>query len=97
MLDAGREHTAGAREMSLFGKIRVIADYTEPTRTYPKCVSTRLFLFSGIEALPPSEREERLNEAIIRSVDYTLAALTERGAAINGSLFEMRAALNGKN
>lgn len=97
VLGAVRKHTAGAGDMSLFDKILFIADYTEQTRTYPKCVSTRNFLFSGIEALSPSGRERRLNGAIIRSVDYTLAALTERGAAINGSLFEMRAALNGKN
>lgn len=47
IVTAIREHTVAAPDMSLFSSLLYLADYIEPTRTYPDCVALRQAFYAG--------------------------------------------------
>ena len=73
-------HTTGREDMSLLQKLMYLADYIEPTRTFPDCVTLRRFFYDRIAT---GDRYEVLNETLIRSFDMTIADLIERREPIH--------------
>ena len=50
IVKAIREHTVGAPDMSVFSALLYLADYIEPTRTYPECVALRRAFYDEYSA-----------------------------------------------
>ena len=58
--------------MSLLQKLMYLADYIEPTRTFPDCVALRKFFYDRIGT---GDREAVLRETLILSFDMTISDL----------------------
>lgn len=67
VVQAIRTHTTGAADMTLLQKILYIADYVEPTRSFP-----------GVEALRAAVRRD-LDEGVMQGLASTLELLASRG------------------
>ena len=50
IIAAIREHTVAAPNMSVFSALLYLADYIEPTRTYPECVALRRAFYDEYSA-----------------------------------------------
>ena len=83
VLSAVFKHTVGDSDMSIFDKIIFISDYVELTRSYNSCIMVRNFLFDNFDRLNEAEREKRLNESCIASIDGALDALSRSKSVIN--------------
>lgn len=80
-------HTTGAPNMSLPEKLLYLADFIEPTRTFPSCVSLRNAFYSIPEG---RNLIEHLNFILLISFDMTLADLVEAHAYIHPTTIEAR-------
>ena len=93
VLSAVEKHTVGAENMTLFDKIIFISDYVEFTRPYPSCREVRDFLFSGISELTYEERIERLDNACVMAIDFTIKSILKRSQTVNQKIYKTRCAL----
>lgn len=84
IVNAVRYHTTGRDGMTLTEKIIYLADYIDETRTFPDCVTLRE-MFWGVDVALMSERERliHLDRVVLRSLEMTIADLTESGCVIN--------------
>ncbi len=71
-------HTTGKPDMGLADKLLYLADYIEPTRTFPDCVELRNMFYSA-EKFDISH----LNKIILTSFNMTLRMLIEDGEPIH--------------
>ena len=70
VLTAIRYHTTGRASMTLLEKLLYLADYIEPTRTFPDCVRLRQFFY---EAIASGEAPDAvLTKTLILSFDMTI-------------------------
>ena len=74
-------HTTGDTDMDTFDKIVFLSDFIEEGRTYPSCIRVREDLFAALSE--GKEKERALNEAVLLTLDLTIASLLERRLNIN--------------
>ncbi|HBJ19268.1 MAG TPA: hypothetical protein DDY70_06000 [Clostridiales bacterium] len=74
-------HTTGDEVMSTFDKIIFLSDFIEEGRTYPSCVKARESLFHALSDGTPFERA--LDEAVLFTLDLTIASLIDRRMNMN--------------
>lgn len=86
-----RYHTTGRAGMGLLEKLLYLADYIEPTRTFEDCVELRNYFYDRLEKGLP--KEQVLNEALLLSLDMTLADLTKQNKPIHVDTLEAKADL----
>jgi len=73
-------HTTGRADMSLLQKLLYLADYIEPTRTFPDCVTLRQYFYDRIEH---GDRMKVLNDTLIVSFDMTISDLLKERRPIH--------------
>lgn len=93
--DAVYTHTTGAARMSLAGKLLYLADYIEPTRTFPDCIALRSAFYEKLPAVQkdPAALLLHLDRVLLSSFDMTLRDLIENGAFIDTNTTAARNAL----
>lgn len=67
-----RFHTTGRADMTLLEKLLYLADYIEPTRTFPDCVTLRQYFYGRLEEGDP---QTVLHDTLILSFDMTISDL----------------------
>ena len=80
ILSAIERHTTGDREMTVFDGLLYLADYIEPTRTYPECLSLRDAFYNGYR--DAENKERHLNEIILMALISTVKEIEERGGVV---------------
>ena len=95
ILSAVRAHTVGSSDMSVFDEIIFIADYVEDGRSYSSCKAVREFLYSSFTN-DIKNNLIALHKGCIMAIDFTEAALRERGAHFLQITEMARCALLGK-
>ncbi|THF75033.1 bis(5'-nucleosyl)-tetraphosphatase (symmetrical) YqeK [Cohnella fermenti] len=93
VLDAIRYHTSGRERMTLLDKIVCLADYIEPSRSFP-----------GVDRLRELAKTN-LDDALLAGFDGTIRALVEQGKVIfpltvlarNDLLLTIRSSAKGNN
>ncbi len=73
-----RSHTTGREDMTLSEKILYLADYIEPTRTFPDCVELRKMFYAANDFTV-----EHLDRILLASFDMTLTSLISDGAFVH--------------
>ena len=74
IVTAIREHTVAAPDMSLFSSLLYLADYIEPTRTYPDCIALRQAFYEVYnEETKHTHLAKIMARALQASVDEVLA------------------------
>ena len=77
IIAAIREHTVAAPNMSVFSALLYLADYIEPTRTYPDCVALRQAFYEGYNE---SRRYTHLFSIMARALQLSVDEVRSRGA-----------------
>lgn len=90
ILRAIREHTTGARKMSVFSKLLYLADYIEETRIFPDCVRLRGLFWTPVRDLPKNKLRKHLDKTLLVSFDMTIFALLDEGGIIAPETIEAR-------
>lgn len=80
VFSAIRWHTTGKADMTLTEKLMYLADYIEPTRTFPDCVKLREYFYSRIGE---DDKISVLDDTLILSFDMTVTELIESGQPIH--------------
>ncbi len=80
-------HTTGRPNMTLPEKLLYLADYIEPMRTFPSCVTLRSAYYDTSDALT---QEAHLNRILLLSFDLTLTELVEAKAYIHPTTIQAR-------
>ncbi len=94
LLSAVRWHTTGRAGMTLPEKIIYLADYIEPTRTWPDCVKLRdAFRSASPEKMTPGKLDAHLRSILILSFDFTVRSLLDEGQPVHPATNEARNAL----
>ena len=84
VLNAVRNHTVGAPDMSIFDEIIYLADYIEENRTYPMCIEVREFYTArSNEAISREEQILALHMACIKALNNTIKEFESRGKSYN--------------
>lgn len=78
-------HTTGKPAMTLPEKILCLADYIEPTRSYPACQALRADFYNHFTK---ENRERLIDEAMMRYLENTVAHLTEKREKIHPRTLE---------
>ena len=91
MISAIFKHTTADAEMSLLDKLLYLADFIEEGRTYESCIALRTAFYDGISHRM-DDKELFLNEILIQSYDYSLAALAREGLYISPATVKAREA-----
>lgn len=73
IFNAIRYHTTGRKGMSLLEKLLYLADYIEPSRTFPSCVSLRHCFYDCIDKT--EDKEGCLDDILLLSLDLTVQEL----------------------
>lgn len=76
IIRAIREHTVAAPHMSTFSALLYLADYIEPTRTYPDCVALRRAFYDGY---CETEKQAHLARIMIRALEASVDEVRSRG------------------
>ena len=93
IFDAIYNHTYGAPydKFDIVGKIIYLADYIEPGRDFQDCLDVRGYFYESLgSARSFEERIKVLDEAILYSLNKTLAALIADGVYIHESTVRSR-------
>ena len=69
-----RFHTTGRADMTLLEKLLYLADFIEPTRTFPDCVALRQYFD---DRMAENDPERVLNDTLILSFDMTISDLIQ--------------------
>ncbi len=67
-----RFHTTGRADMTLLEKLLYLADYIEPTRTFPDCVALRQYFYDRVAE---GDLETVLHDTLLLSFDMTISDL----------------------
>ncbi len=73
-------HTTGCREMTVFDELLYLADYIEPTRTYPECRALREAFFRGYGAA--EDKLRHLHLTVRQALRMTVDEVTARGGIV---------------
>lgn len=87
--DAIRCHTTGKADMNPLEMVILFADYVEPNRKYAGCTELREYY----ESLYESKDSLSLEKAIIKSLDFTIGEILERGERIHHDTISARNSL----
>ena len=87
-------HTTGDREMTVFDELLYLADYIEPTRTYPECISLREAFYNGFS--DAKDKELHLHKIVLTALISTVKEIEERGGTVFSKTREAIAALTEK-
>lgn len=91
---AVRYHTTGRAGMDLLEKLLFLADYIEPGRTWPACVTLRAeFWCPGIEQFDKEALAKHLDRVLIHALDQTLFELLREKQLIDPDTVSARNAL----
>lgn len=91
LLSAVRYHTTGHSGATVFDLLLYLADYIDESRTFPDCVFLRDYFWEKApEALTKEEQIRHLFDTVVRSVDLTVAALSEERVPISIDSIQMR-------
>ncbi len=80
IVTAIERHTTGAREMTVFDELLYLADYIEPTRTYPECRALREDFLRGYKTA--SDKLRHLHRTVRRALAMTVDEVTARGGTV---------------
>ncbi len=80
VFSAIRWHTTGKASMTLTEKLMYLADFIEPTRTFPDCVRLRGYFYSRIGE---NDKNAVLDSTLILSFDMTVTELISSGQPIH--------------
>ena len=80
VFSAIRWHTTGKAGMTLTEKLMYLADFIEPTRTFPDCVRLRGYFYSRIGE---NDKNAVLDSTLILSFDMTVTELISSGQPIH--------------
>lgn len=94
ILSAIERHTTGDGNMTVFDELLYLADYIEPTRTYPECISLREAFYRGYE--DAEDKELHLHKIILAALISTVKEIEERGGAVFSKTREAISALSEK-
>ena len=94
IIAAIERHTTGAKEMTVFDELLYLADYIEPTRTYPECVSLREAFYTGYQ--DAEDKELHLHKIILSALASTVKEIEERGGVVFSKTREAIVALTEK-
>lgn len=94
ILTAIERHTTGDKDMSVFDELLYLADYIEPTRTYPECLSLRAAFYDGYEEA--EDKVLHLHRIILQALRTTVKEIEERGGAVISKTWEAIGALTQK-
>ncbi len=83
-----RSHTTGRAGMNLMEKLLYLADYIEPTRTFPDCVELRKMFYGTADFTT-----EHLDKILLASFDMTITSLISDGAFIHEKTVSARNSL----
>ena len=86
ILHAIEFHTMGGFGMTVFDELLYLADYIEPTRTYPDCLALRRMFWEGLETAP--NKEIHLHNTIIHALRGTIAELTAKHIPVFPKTYE---------
>ena len=84
-------HTVGREEMTLFEKVIFLADYIEPTRTYPDCIKVRALYENSIKS--GENAEKVIDHCMLKVLDNTLNFLQNRDYFISQRTHKTRNAI----
>lgn len=79
VLDAIAVHTIGRKKMTLLDKIVYLADYIEEGRKHESCKEVRQLF-----------KEKGMDEALLKSMDYTISYVVSRGELLHPQTVEAR-------
>ncbi|MBQ0125363.1 MAG: hypothetical protein KBS59_03460, partial [Clostridiales bacterium] len=85
------KHTTGSPDMSVCDMILYIADYTEPGRKYPECVSMREYVHAECEKINKNDDDacvKFLESVVVKISGDTVAHLKSTGRAIDERTYE---------
>lgn len=89
-----RRHTVGDGNMKLTETLLYLADWIEPTRTWPTCLELRrMFYGPGPQNMTAEQLSAHLDAVVIRSCELAMAELIEGGQTIDPHTVAMRNAL----
>ena len=94
ILAAIERHTAGDKDMTVFDELLYLADYIEPTRTYPECIALREAFYRGYE--DAEDKELHLHKIILTALISTVKEIEERGGVVFSKTREAISALSEK-
>lgn len=83
-----RFHTTGRADMTLLEKLLYLADYIEPTRTFPDCVKLRECFYERVRGA--DDRRAALDEILLLSFDMTVTDLVRQRRPIHRDTVEAR-------
>ncbi len=86
ILSACKNHTLGDPKMSVFDEIIFLSDFVEEGREYISCKTVREYLYSSLKSSLPTENLTVLHRAVLLSIEYTEASLSERFLNINSKM-----------
>ncbi len=73
-------HTTGCCNMTVFDELLYLADYIEPTRTYPECRALRESFFTGYEA--SRDKLRHLHATMRQAFQMTVDEVRSRGGMV---------------
>ncbi len=74
-------HTTGRADMTLLQKLLYLADYIEPNRTFPDCVTLRQYFYGRIEG--GDAPRAVLHDTLVLSFDMTISDLLKARCPIH--------------
>ena len=80
ILNAICRHTTGASGMEIFDELLYLADYIEPTRTYPECVALREAFWNGYPA--SDDKLCHLHTVTLTALESTVKEIEGRGGTV---------------
>ncbi len=80
ILTAIERHTTAAAGMTVFDELLYLADYIEPTRTYPECVVLRETFYKGYDAA--ADKERHLDSVMLLALKTTVSDIEKRGGEV---------------
>ncbi len=86
ILNAIRCHTTGAYGMTVFDELLYLADYIEPTRTYPECVQLRERFEEGYKT--SGEPLLHLHRTLLYALEFTAKEIEGRGGTVFDNTWE---------
>ena len=77
------KHTLASENMSTFDKLLYLSDFTEKGRKNEFCIALREMFWSGFDSLNEIERQKRLNEVLLYSLEQTILRLKKMNKPIS--------------
>lgn len=89
-----RYHTTAKADMGILEKLMYLADYIEPNRTFPDCVTLRDYFYGRINK--NEDKDEVLLDTLIMSLEMTVKDLIENGHPVHSDTINALEFLKGE-